>query len=66
MGYRTGGVWPHDNALIACGLARYGMAEEASRFFTGLIEAATHFELHRIPELFGGCPREPGEGLVLT
>ena len=65
MGYHTGGVWPHDNALIASGMARYSMQDEASRIFTGLFEAAMHFDLHRIPEMFCGFPRVPGEGPIL-
>jgi len=65
MGYHNGGVWPHDNALIASGLARYGMAEEASRLFTGLFDTAMYLDLHRVPELFCGFPRDPGEGPVL-
>jgi glycogen debranching enzyme len=65
MGYHNGGVWPHDNALIACGLARYGMPEEASRIFTALFDTAMYLDLHRVPELFCGFPRDPGEGPIL-
>jgi len=65
MGYHTGGVWPHDNALIALGLARCGMPEEASRIFTGLFDTAMYLDLHRVPELFCGFPRDPGEGPIL-
>ncbi len=65
MGYHNGGVWPHDNALIAFGLALYGMAEEASRIFTGLFDTAMYLDLHRVPELFCGFPRDPGEGPIL-
>jgi len=65
MGYHNGGVWPHDNALIASGLARYGMAAEASRIFTGSFDTAMYLDLHRIPELFCGFPRDPGEGPIL-
>lgn len=65
MGYHNGGVWPHDSALIASGLARYGMAEEASRIFTGLFDTAMYLDLHRVPELFCGFPRDPGEGPIL-
>ena len=65
MGYHSGAVWPHDNALIAYGLARYGLAHEALRVFEGLFDAGTYFDLHRIPELFCGFPRDPGEGPVL-
>jgi glycogen debranching enzyme len=65
MGYHNGGVWPHDSALIASGLARYGMVEEASRIFTGLFDAAMYLDLHRVPELFCGFPRDSGEGPIL-
>jgi glycogen debranching enzyme len=65
MGYHTGAVWPHDNALIAQGLARYGLAEKALQIWTGLFEAGLYFDLHRMPELFCGFPQDPGEGPVL-
>jgi glycogen debranching enzyme len=65
MGYHTGSVWPHDNALIALGLARYGLAEEALQIWTGLFEAGMSLDLHRMPELFCGFAQEPGEGPVL-
>jgi glycogen debranching enzyme len=65
MGYHTGSVWPHDNALIAQGLARYGMVEQALQIWTGLFEASLYFDLHRMPELFCGFPKDPGEGPVL-
>jgi glycogen debranching enzyme len=61
MGYHVGSVWPHDNALIASGLARYGMTSEVSRLFTGLFDAAMYFDLHRIPELFCGFARDEGQ-----
>jgi glycogen debranching enzyme len=62
MAYHNGSVWPHDNALIALGLARYGMPDMAVRILTGLFEAGTYFDLHRMPELFCGFDRDPGEG----
>ena len=65
MGYHVGSVWPHDNALIASGMARYGMATEVTRVFTGLFDAAMYFDLHRIPELFCGFPRDEGQGPIL-
>jgi len=65
MGYHTGSIWPHDNALIASGLARYGFQERASQLLSAQFEASTHFELHRMPELFCGFKREPGENPVL-
>lgn len=64
MGYHTGCVWPHDNALIACGMTRFGMSAPAARVFTGLFDAAMAYDLHRIPELFCGFVRELGEGPV--
>jgi glycogen debranching enzyme len=65
MTYHNGSIWPHDNALIAYGMARYGLTKEANRVFTGLFEAAMYFDLHRMPELFCGFSREAGEGPVL-
>jgi len=65
MSYHNGAVWPHDNALIAQGLARYGMEGQALQILTGLFEAGLYFDLHRMPELFCGFPQEPGEGPVL-
>jgi len=65
MAYHNGSVWPHDNALIAYGMARYRLTKQANRVFTGLFEAAMYFDLHRMPELFCGFSREPGEGPVL-
>lgn len=65
MSYHDGSVWPHDNALIAAGLARYGFKEEAARVLTGLFDASIFFDLHRLPELFCGFPRRPGEAPTL-
>ncbi len=65
MGYHVGSVWPHDNALIAFGMARYGLASEITRVFTGLFDAAMYFDLRRIPELFCGFPRDEGQGPIL-
>ncbi|HEX2735743.1 MAG TPA: amylo-alpha-1,6-glucosidase [Polyangiaceae bacterium] len=65
MGYHTGSVWPHDNALIALGLSRYGLNEMTLPIFSGLVEAGVHFDLNRMPELFCGFPRQASEGPVL-
>jgi len=54
--YHNGTVWPHDNALIAAGLARYGCHEAASRIAMGLLEAAASFD-YRLPEVFAGYSR---------
>jgi len=61
MSYHNGSVWPHDNALIAAGFARYGYKDAAVRILAGLFDAALCVELHRLPELFCGFPRRPGE-----
>jgi glycogen debranching enzyme len=60
MSYHDGSIWPHDNALIAHGLARYGLKDEALRIFTGLYDASLSVELYRLPELFCGFDRAPG------
>jgi ActR/RegA family two-component response regulator len=65
MAYHNGSVWPHDNALIAYGFGRYGFAREALGIFQGMFEAAMYFDLHRMPELFCGFARDPGDGPVL-
>ncbi|MEW6325096.1 MAG: amylo-alpha-1,6-glucosidase, partial [Nitrospirota bacterium] len=62
MSYHNGSVWPHDNAMIAFGLARYGFKEAALRIVSGLFDASLFFDLHRMPELFCGFPRRPWEG----
>jgi glycogen debranching enzyme len=65
MGYHTGTVWPHDNALIAFGFMRYRLNRLVLQIFSGLFQAGTHFDLNRMPELFCGFPKEPSEGPVL-
>jgi glycogen debranching enzyme len=65
MSYHNGSVWPHDNALIAAGLARYGLREAAAKVFGGLFAASVFIDLHRMPELFCGFPRRPHEGPTL-
>lgn len=55
--YQVGAVWPHDNALIAAGLKRYGRDQGALQILTGMFEAAVHFENNRLPELFAGFAR---------
>ncbi|MGO9792919.1 MAG: glycogen debranching N-terminal domain-containing protein [Solirubrobacteraceae bacterium] len=55
LGYHTGTVWPHDNSLIAAGLARYGYREAANTIASAILAAAPHFE-HRLPEVFAGYP----------
>lgn len=56
IGYHTGTVWPHDNSLIAAGLARYGFREEANRVALAMLDAAA-FTGYRLPEVFAGYAR---------
>ncbi len=62
MSYHNGSIWPHDNALIASGLARNGYRTEAARIFEGLFAASTYIDLRRLPELFCGLPRQRAQG----
>jgi glycogen debranching enzyme len=55
--YHDGTVWPHDTALVAEGMRRYGYREEASHLALMLIQAAEAFE-YRLPEVFAGFARE--------
>jgi glycogen debranching enzyme len=65
MSYHNGSVWPHDNALIAAGFARYGFASHAVRVFEAQLAASRFVDLRRLPELWCGFPRRPGEGPTL-
>jgi glycogen debranching enzyme len=65
MSYHDGSIWPHDNALIALGLARHGFADHAASILGGLFDASRHFDMARLPELFCGFTRRPGEGPTL-
>lgn len=57
VSYHNGSVWPHDNSLIAAGLARYGHHEAAEMIVDGLMAAAAAFPENRLPELFAGYTR---------
>ena len=59
IGYHMGTVWPHDNSLIAYGMARYGYRQEANRVIVAMIEAASYSE-NRLPEAFSGYERSFG------
>jgi glycogen debranching enzyme len=65
MSYHNGSVWPHDNSLIAAGLARYGLKQEANTILSSLFNASLYFELQRLPELFCGFTRLEGVGPTL-
>jgi glycogen debranching enzyme len=65
MSYHNGSIWPHDNALIALGLARYGHKQAIAQLFEGLFAAGTYMDLRRLPELFCGFQRQAGHGPTL-
>jgi glycogen debranching enzyme len=65
MSYHNGSIWPHDNALIALGLARYGQKHSVETVFKGLFDAAAYMDLRRLPELFCGFRRERDRGPTL-
>jgi glycogen debranching enzyme len=65
MSYHNGSVWPHDNALIALGFARYGLKSAVDRLFKGMFDAASYMDLRRLPELFCGFRRGRGQGPTL-
>ena len=56
LSYHCGSVWPHDNAICAAGLMRYGFVAEAHQVMLGLVEASAWFG-NLLPELFAGTPR---------
>ena len=65
MSYHNGSIWPHDNALIALGLRRYGFMDAADRIFAGMLAAASYMEFQRLPELFCGFGRRRNRGPTL-
>jgi glycogen debranching enzyme len=65
MAYHNGSVWPHDNAIIGAGLARYGLRKSVLPILTGMFEVSRFVDLHRLPELFCGFARRQGEGPTL-
>lgn len=65
LSYHNGSIWPHDNALIAAGLARYGFKIHAGKILLALMDVSSVLELHRLPELFCGLERRRGEGPTL-
>ena len=66
MSYHNGSIWPHDSAIVAAGLCRYGLQSAAADILDGLYEASRHIELQRMPELFCGFHRRAdGSGPTL-
>jgi glycogen debranching enzyme len=64
MSYHNGSVWPHDNALIAAGLKRYGQQEGVQRIASCLLEVATGAIDSRLPELYCGFDRSERAAVV--
>ena len=65
MSYHNGSIWPHDNAIIAAGIARYGRRDKAGRIFDALCDAASLMDQSRSPELFCGFRRRRGRAPIL-
>ena len=65
LSYHNGSVWPHDNGIIAAGMARYGHWEFAGRILMSLLDLSSSVELQRLPELICGVDRRPGQGPTL-
>ena len=61
MSYHNGSVWPHDNAMIASGFARYGFTAAASRILNAMFDLSSAVEMHRLPELICGFERRSDE-----
>jgi glycogen debranching enzyme len=61
MSYHNGSVWPHDNAIVAAGLARYGFMAEATRIAGAMFDLSQGVDMHRLPELICGFDRRGGE-----
>ena len=65
MSYHNGTVWPHDNALIAAGFARYGLTQSSSQLLQSMFDLSAAVDLHRLPELICGFHRRTGEAPTL-
>lgn len=65
MSYHNGSIWPHDNALIAYGMSRYGLKNAVLKLLTGIFDASIFVDMHRLPELYCGFDRRRGEGPTL-
>lgn len=62
MSYHNGTIWPHDVALIAYGMSKYGYHVETLELMKGLFDASLFVNMQRLPELFCGMGRREGEG----
>jgi glycogen debranching enzyme len=64
MSYHNGSIWPHDNAIAAAGLKRYGFASATGRIATALFDVASGARDFRLPELFCGFDRDESRAIV--
>lgn len=62
MSYHNGSIWPHDNALIAYGLSKYGLQKHVLEIMESIFGASLFMELQRVPELYCGFEKRPGIG----
>ena len=65
LSYHNGSVWPHDNSIIANGMAKFGLKKMAGDILLALLDVSGEVDLHRLPELFCGLKRRPTEGPTL-
>ena len=65
MSYHNGSIWPHDNAILAAGLARYGLTADAMAIMRAMSDLSEMVELNRLPELICGFHRRRGESPTL-
>jgi glycogen debranching enzyme len=61
MSYHNGSIWPHDTALVAAGLARYGCTDLATRLLGAMFDLSRVVDMHRLPELICGFHRRESE-----
>jgi glycogen debranching enzyme len=62
MSYHNGSIWPHDNAIIAFGLAKYGHKKEVNKIFEAMFDMSIYFQNQRLPELFCGFEKRENQG----
>jgi glycogen debranching enzyme len=65
MSYHNGSIWPHDTALVAAGLARYGFTREATTLMGAMLALSQAVESNRLPELICGFHRRGGQAPTL-
>lgn len=65
LSYHNGSVWPHDNAILTSGLARYDFRHLAGQILMGFLDVSSMVDLNRLPELFCGLDRRPRQGPTL-